>query len=44
VPGGSSIAKSERAVSCAGRKPRGNSVMLQIEAAKMPKPISTVMR
>ena len=44
VPGGSSIASSERAESCAGRKPCGNSVMLQIEAAKMPKPISTVMK
>ena len=44
VSGGSSIASSERAVSCAGRKPCGSSVMLQIEAAKTPKPIRTVMK
>ncbi len=43
-PGGSSIANSERAVSCAGRKPCGNSLMLQIEAAKIPKPIRTVIK
>src|SRR3978361_1231683 len=36
VPGGSSMASSDRAESCAGKKPCGSKVMLQIDAAKMP--------
>jgi hypothetical protein len=43
-PGGSSIASSDRAESCAGRKPCDSSVMLRIDAAKMPMPTATVMK
>ena len=41
-PGGSSIARSERAVSCAGRNPRGSSPMLQIDAANSTTPMAMV--
>jgi hypothetical protein len=41
APGGSSIAKIERALSSGGRKPEGSSRVLAIDAAKSAMPTAT---
>ena len=43
-PGGSSMASSERAVSCAGRNPCDSSDMLQIDSANITRPAQTVAK
>ena len=43
-PGGNSIDKSERAVSCAGRKPDASSTMLPTDAARISRPTPMVAK